>query len=118
MYEQSVDRLACALGGKVVLPPAFQVSLFSSRVVWWLVVLDFREWCMGKVVLGHRRPWFLFSWGSCASTARLRFDAYASFFYTKVVEPCQVFGWVALLLLLSDSTSCVSRVLSQGARPP
>ncbi|TEB37702.1 ARM repeat-containing protein [Coprinellus micaceus] len=24
MYEQSVDRLACALGGKVVLPPAFQ----------------------------------------------------------------------------------------------
>ena len=28
MYEQSVDRLACALDGKVVLPPAFQVSLF------------------------------------------------------------------------------------------
>lgn len=24
MYEQSIDRLACALGGKVVLPPAFQ----------------------------------------------------------------------------------------------
>ncbi|KAJ3514366.1 hypothetical protein NMY22_g14756 [Coprinellus aureogranulatus] len=24
MYEQSIDRLACALGGKAVLPPAFQ----------------------------------------------------------------------------------------------
>ncbi|KAF9809312.1 hypothetical protein IEO21_07461 [Rhodonia placenta] len=24
VYEQSIDRLACALGGKVVLPPAFQ----------------------------------------------------------------------------------------------
>ena len=24
VYEQSLDRLACALGGKQVLPPAFQ----------------------------------------------------------------------------------------------
>lgn len=24
VYEQSLDRLACALGGKEVLPPAFQ----------------------------------------------------------------------------------------------
>lgn len=24
VYEQSLDRLACALGGKSVLPPAFQ----------------------------------------------------------------------------------------------
>ena len=24
MYEQALDRIACALGGKAVLPPAFQ----------------------------------------------------------------------------------------------
>jgi hypothetical protein len=24
MYEQSLDRIACALGGRAVLPPAFQ----------------------------------------------------------------------------------------------
>jgi hypothetical protein len=40
MYEQSVDRLACALGGKVVLPPAFQVSffLFGSRTIRFLLL--------------------------------------------------------------------------------
>ena len=26
LYEQSLDRLACAMGGKVLLPPAFQVG--------------------------------------------------------------------------------------------
>lgn len=26
LYEQSLDRLACAMGGKVILPPSFQVT--------------------------------------------------------------------------------------------
>lgn len=25
LYEQSIDRLACSMGGRAVLPPAFQV---------------------------------------------------------------------------------------------
>jgi hypothetical protein len=27
LYEQSLDRIACAMGGKAVLPPAFQVRV-------------------------------------------------------------------------------------------
>ena len=32
MYEQSLDRLACAVGGRAVLPPAFQVSFVIGSV--------------------------------------------------------------------------------------
>ncbi|KAJ7790566.1 armadillo-type protein [Mycena olivaceomarginata] len=42
MYEQSLDRLACAVGGRAVLPPAFQVM----------------ENELGKVVESARYPMF------------------------------------------------------------
>ncbi|KAF5347677.1 hypothetical protein D9758_014842 [Tetrapyrgos nigripes] len=32
LYEQSLDRIACAMGGRAVLPPAFQVSLSAVSV--------------------------------------------------------------------------------------
>jgi importin-5 len=39
IYEQSLDRLACALGGKAVLQPAFQYSQvtigdYGTRDLW------------------------------------------------------------------------------------
>lgn len=30
LYEQAIDRLACAMGGRSILPPAFQVRMDPS----------------------------------------------------------------------------------------